>query len=92
MAKTLDQQLEAETLIRWDESSNQAVLWTASPKIRKEWKSYGFPVKAVSLSGWTCQVPVDRISYRPFKEGRSENLENLNKNGPKNDASFKEVS
>jgi len=67
MAKTLDQQLEAETIIRWDETGGFAKLWTASTVTRKIWKSFGFPV-AEDAYGWVCWVPVDRISYKPIRK------------------------
>jgi len=67
MAKTLDQQLEAETIIRWDETGELAVLWTASSATRKAWKSYGFPVVEDQYGCWSCRVPIDQVTYKPFK-------------------------
>lgn len=70
MPKTPDQLMEAETIIRWDESREVASLWTASSKVAKEWKSYGFPVVSSGAlgSGWDCEVPIDRIRYAPLKK------------------------
>ena len=83
--KTYDQQLEAETIIRWDETGELAVLWTASSATRKAWKSYGFPVVEDQYGCWSCRVPIDRVTYKPMKRGpginplppTSANLENL---------------
>lgn len=69
MAKSYDSKMEAETIIRWDETDELATLWTASPKVRQEWKSYGFPVEPyVIRQGWHTRVPKDRISYKLFKK------------------------
>lgn len=66
--KTNDQLMEAETIIRWDESSEEAVLWTASIVVRKQWKSFGFEVgETAGGKGWACRVPIDRITYKPLK-------------------------
>lgn len=67
MARSEQSKLECETIIRWDETDSPAVLWTASPKVRKEWESYGFrPV--VSGGGFRVECPVDRITYRTLKK------------------------
>lgn len=62
-----DTLIERETIIRWDESEPVATLWTASPKVRKVWESYGFPITVTEGGGWRSTVPVDRISYRTYK-------------------------
>jgi hypothetical protein len=69
VAKSPEQLLEAETIIRWDMTGENAVLWTADPKVRKDWESFGFPVKVSALTGkaWFCHVPVDRITFKPMK-------------------------
>jgi hypothetical protein len=71
MPKTPDQLMEAETIIRWDESSEEAYLWTSSSKIQKEWKSFGYVVTDVSTpkwgKAWWTRVPIDRITYKPLK-------------------------
>ncbi len=68
MAKTDEAKMEAETLIRWDETGEDATLWTASIAVRRQWESFGFLVTG-DKSGWRCKVPVDRISYKPLKKG-----------------------
>lgn len=67
MAKSQQTLMETETIIRWDETGDLAVLWTASVPMRREWESYGFPVEPYG-GGWRVQCPVDRISYKPFKK------------------------
>ena len=63
MARTTQTLQEAETVIRFDETDDPAILWTASARVRKEWEGYGFkPV--VSGSGWRVEVPKDRVTYR----------------------------
>ncbi len=66
MAKSFDTLMETETLIRFDESSAEATLWTASKAVRKQWASYGFPVGEVG-GGWGCVVPADRLTYKPMR-------------------------
>lgn len=67
MAKSYETLLETETIIRWDETGEEAVLWTASPRVRREWESYGFPTTQQG-TGWRSNVPVSRISYKPLKK------------------------
>ena len=67
MAKTDEAKMEAETSILWNELDEFATLWTATPSVRREWESYGFPVQG-DKSGWTTQVPKDRIGYKPLKK------------------------
>ena len=66
MAKSTDTLKEIETIIRWDETDDLAYLWTASPKVRREWESYKFPVE-VWGGGWRAFVPKDRMSYKILK-------------------------
>ena len=58
--------MECETTILWNELDAEAVLWTASPRVRREWQGYGFSVLEQG-GGWRCRVPKDRISYKPLK-------------------------
>ena len=68
-ALTDSSKLEKETIIRWDETDEPAILWTVSAKVRQEWEAHNFPVKKCKMgSGWQCQVPKDRISYKVFKK------------------------
>lgn len=67
MAKSIETLMETETYIRWDETKELAVLWTASPSVRREWESFGFPVQG-DAKGWRTEVPKDRISYKPMKK------------------------
>jgi len=67
MAKTLDQQLEAETIIRWDETGELAVLWTASSAPRKAGESYGFCVVEEQCGCGLCRVHFEEVTYMPFK-------------------------
>ena len=73
MAKSDDSKMEAETVIRWDETDELAILWTASPKVRREWESYLFPVVAFPIAGagtkagWSTRVPKNRISYKTYQ-------------------------
>ena len=67
MARTTQTLHETETIIRFDETDDPAILWTASARVRKEWEGYGFrPV--TSGSGWSVKVPKDRISYKTLKK------------------------
>lgn len=66
--RTPQQLQETETHIRWDETDDPAVLWTASAKVRREWESFGFPVQGDPFNGWRVEVPKDRVSYKPLKK------------------------
>lgn len=61
--------IETETVIRFDETDDPAVLWTASPKVRKEWESYGFKTE-IRGGGWRTIAPKDRISYKTLKNAK----------------------
>jgi hypothetical protein len=71
MPKSYEALMECETTIRWDQTGESAVLWTADPKVRREWQSWGFPVTEITVgkrvTGWRSECPVDRICYKPFK-------------------------
>ncbi len=67
MARTEEAKMEAETIIRWDETDGPAVLWTATPSVRREWEGFGFPVVAHG-GGWRTTIPKDRISYKTLKK------------------------
>ena len=67
MARSKESKMEAETHIRWDETDELAVLWTASPKVRSEWESYLFPV-VPSGGGWKAEVPRNRVTYKTFQK------------------------
>jgi len=64
--KSVQTLMETETVIRFDETDDPAVLWTASPRVRKDWESYGFKPE-IRGGGWRVQVPKDRICYRTLK-------------------------
>ncbi len=66
MAKTIDSLRENETIILFNESDDLATLYTATPSVRREWESYGFPVSG-DKQGWRTQVPKDRIGYKTLK-------------------------
>jgi hypothetical protein len=67
MAKTEQSKQEAESIIRWDETADPAILWTASVSTRNEWRSWGYPVREDG-GGWRVEVPKDRISFKPLKK------------------------
>lgn len=69
MARTTQTLHELETVIRFDETDDPATLWTASPRVRKEWESFGFkPTPVQGGSGWRVEVPKDRVSYKMLKK------------------------
>ncbi len=67
MARTEQTLMETETIIRFDETDAPATLWTASPRVRKEWESYGYKPVVVG-GGWSLTIPKDRITYRLAKK------------------------
>ncbi len=70
MPKHTDEYLmEVETHIRWDALDKEAHLWTADPKVRKQWEEAGYEVKnAPAPKTWSCRVPADRIAYKTLKK------------------------
>lgn len=59
MSKT---QEERETIIRFDDSSDLANIYTASPSQMRKWVKKGYPMKVKSTfqgeeTGWETQVP-----------------------------------
>lgn len=71
MPRSEQSKLEAETIIRWDDTGEPVTLWTASATVRREWQSYGFPVVEHG-SGWQALVAVDRITYKPVKKSEKQ--------------------
>lgn len=62
-ARTEESKAESETVIRFDETTELAFLWTASARVRREWEDAGFPVQG-HVSGWTARVPTRMVTYR----------------------------
>ncbi len=68
MARLTEESLrEQETIILWNEFEEEAELWTANPKVRKEWESFGFKPKEHG-GGWRCYTPKSRITYKMLKK------------------------
>lgn len=64
MSKLSDQTLyERETTITFNELEHHAVLWTASPIVRKEWESSGYEVQEFG-GGWKSEVPKEKIAFK----------------------------
>jgi hypothetical protein len=69
MAKTEQSKQEAETIIRWDETDEPAILWTGSVATRNEWKSWGYSIlETKDGRSWRVEVPKDRVSFKPLKK------------------------
>lgn len=66
---------ERETIIRFDEEDEQAIIWTASmPVYRKLLKSGWFPFEDEERHA-VFEVPKKRIRLpKPFNKGRSETM------------------
>lgn len=70
MSKT---QEERETIIRFDDSSDEVNLYTASPTVMKRWVKQGYPVKVKSTfqgeeTGWNAICPLRVISFRGIQK------------------------
>jgi hypothetical protein len=61
---------EQETIIRWDRSGPDAVLYTAAVAEKRRWEARGYAVAALG-SGWTAKVPIRAVSLRrlPLRTG-----------------------
>jgi hypothetical protein len=64
-----DTLMERETTIRFDETGEDATLWTASIPVKREWESLKYDVKQMvpNSRSWIARVPVDRIGFKPLK-------------------------
>ncbi len=67
MPKTTDQLMESETILRYDEFSENASLWTLSVATKRTWESFGFKLSGDKFNGWSGEIPIDRITYKPLK-------------------------
>lgn len=54
---------EQETVIRYDRTGAEAVLWTADLNQARRWAARGYPVEPVS-GGWRAAVPKRALSFR----------------------------
>jgi len=65
-----DTLMERETTIRFDETGEDATLWTASIPVKREWESLGYPIRqpVTGQRGWWVEVPVDRINFKPLRK------------------------
>jgi hypothetical protein len=66
---TSDLRAERETIIRWDRTSKDALLYTAEPTMAAKWAKRGYPVRVISTlagkpTGWEATVPIRKISFR----------------------------
>jgi hypothetical protein len=55
---------ERETIIRFDETSADAYLWTASPREARRWRERGYVLKT-EPGGWSTRAPKKAI--RPLR-------------------------
>ena len=55
---------EQETIIRWDEESDLADFYTASPSVAKRWQRWGIELRPMPGGGWRGAVPKDRIARK----------------------------
>ena len=63
-------QMECETLIRWDRTSEPAVLETFDATVARRWGKAGIPVVEKDPGRWYARVPVGelRITLRRKRE------------------------
>ncbi len=60
--------LETDSVIMWNATEKEAVMWTSSSKVSRQWAAYGFPVQTTP-AGWQARVPVECITYKRVKKG-----------------------
>ena len=71
MTKLSDETLyERETTILFNELEPDAVLWTASPAMMREWRDSGYPVKETH-GGWRCSIAKTNVRLKALKGSRN---------------------
>lgn len=55
---------ERETLIRFDESTQIATVYTASYVMYRSLKKEGYPIVKKDASGWWFEIPVEDILFK----------------------------
>lgn len=61
-------EMEKETVIQFDESTNLATVYTASWTVARSLKKAGYQPIKKSQGGWWFKVPVNGISIQGEKE------------------------
>ena len=64
--RTLEEQ---ETIIRWDRTPADAMLYTASPNEAARWRKLGVSVMPLGAYGWQATVPKKAVRIRRLIEG-----------------------
>lgn len=54
---------EQETVIRWDQDTKAATLWTAAPVVARKWTRLGYPIEQHG-AGWRVDVPIRALTFR----------------------------
>ncbi|HLE81156.1 MAG TPA: hypothetical protein VJA25_07675 [Dehalococcoidia bacterium] len=65
---------EQESLIRWDEDSPTATVYTACARIARRWEKQGIPMQPVGtvasvVISWEGQVPKAAVKVRKVRQG-----------------------
>jgi len=65
---------EQESLIRWDEDSPTATVYTACARIARRWEKLGIPMQPVGtvagvVISWEGQVPKAAVKVRKVRQG-----------------------
>ena len=58
--------MERETIVRWDETSELAYLWTASRHTRRLSQQLGYTIQD-EPGGWAVRLPKHLIGFKPAK-------------------------
>jgi hypothetical protein len=57
-------QMERETIVRWDDTKDDAYLWTASPTVHRKWERLNYTITTEGGHFWKARIPVRLITLR----------------------------
>lgn len=60
---------EQETIIRFDRTPADAMLYTASPREAERWRKLGYAVDACGAHGWQARIPKKAVRFRKLTAG-----------------------
>lgn len=56
--------LEQETIVRWDRTTDLAIVYTADPTQKRRLEKRGYQFKTLSSGSWEARVPKKSITLR----------------------------
>lgn len=60
---------EQETVIRFDRTPADAMLYTAAPAEAAKWRKLGYNVQSADAHGWKASIPKGAVKFRKLVNG-----------------------